>query len=47
MVGVVPLIDMLRPKEQPKVSVAFDLDEEGAVDVSLSLSEPELQLLVG
>ena len=33
---------MLRPKEQPKVSVAFDLDEEGAVDVSLSLSEPEL-----
>ena len=37
-----PLIDMLRPKEQPKVSVAFDLDEEGAVDVSLSLSEPEL-----
>ena len=41
-VGVMPLIDKLRPKEQPEVDVAFDFDEEGAVDVSLNLSEPEL-----
>ena len=40
-IGVLPLIDKLRPAEQV-VAVALDVDEAGAVDVSLNLLEPEL-----